>query len=145
MQCPTCGSTDVYRSKRDWFERVFNGLFWYHQRPFRCATCMTRYWIRLEPRVWRHAFKLRVNKLARAWGIYAGAFVLTILIAWILNVLHQKSQEALNPMLEDLARQNLKKEWEDLPADQKDTYQKEAENYGLSPQQKEEAKKLLGK
>lgn len=106
---------------------------------------MTRYWIRLEPRVWRHAFKLRVNKLARAWGIYAGAFVLTILIAWILNVLHQKSQEALNPMLEDLARQNLKKEWEDLPADQKDTYQKEAENYGLSPQQKEEAKKLLGK
>lgn len=145
MRCPVCGSTDVYRSKRDWFERVFNGLFWYHQRPFRCATCMTRYWIRLEPRVWRHAFKLRMSKMIRAWGIYAGAFILTILIAWILNLLHEKSQVALNPMLEDMARQNLKKEWNELPATQKDAYQKQGEDYGLSPQQKEEAKKLLGK
>ena len=73
MRCPTCGSPEVYRSKQRAFKRMFNWVFWYKQRPYRCATCMTRYWTKLEPRAWRHTLKLRASRLARTWGLYLSA------------------------------------------------------------------------
>ncbi|MBM3262779.1 MAG: hypothetical protein FJY97_05050 [candidate division Zixibacteria bacterium] len=141
MQCPTCGSTDVYRSKRDWFERIFNGLFWYHQRPYRCGYGMTRYWVRLEPRVWRHAFKLRLHKLVLGWGFYIGGLMLAIVVAWVLNFIQHNSQQAVNPFLQNMAKENLKKDWENLSKDQQDQYAKQAES--LSPEQKEAIRNML--
>jgi transposase-like protein len=38
MKCPHCGSTDVGRSHRRFFERLLFGL-----RPFRCHTCLRRF------------------------------------------------------------------------------------------------------
>lgn len=141
MRCPTCGSTDIYRSKRDWFERLFNWLFWYHQRPYRCGYCMTRYWVRLEPRVWRHAFKLRFHKLIRGWGFYMGALLLVIIVAWTLNMIHQRSQEAVSPFLQNMVRENLNQKLDNLSKDQQGQYRKQAEN--LTPEQKESIRKML--
>jgi hypothetical protein len=40
MQCPSCESPDVRRSRRRWFERPISvfGLF-----PFRCSACRARF------------------------------------------------------------------------------------------------------
>jgi ABC-type transport system involved in cytochrome bd biosynthesis fused ATPase/permease subunit len=106
---------------------------------------MTRYWMRLEPRVWRHAFRLRLHKLLRAWGFYIGALVLVVLIAWSLNFLHQRSQDALDPLLRAAVRQNLQEQWKSLTPEQKEQYRKQAEQMNLSAEEKEAAKALLGK
>ena len=91
MRCPTCGSSDVYGARRDWFEKIFNGIFWYQRRPYRCAHCMTRYWMSLEARVWRHTFRLRAHKWFGEWGFYFGALILTLIVGWSLNLLQSKS------------------------------------------------------
>lgn len=121
MQCPRCGSPEVYRSKRALFERVFNSLFWYHQRPYRCALCMTRYWVRLEPRVWRHTLRMRVHKALRAWGLYIGALLLTAIIAWTMNFIQKKSQEG-NPLIDAAVNQEMLKQLDktDLTDEQKE-------------------------
>ena len=42
-RCPTCGSGHVSSSRRDgWFE--WTVLPFLVLRPFRCRTCMRRYW-----------------------------------------------------------------------------------------------------
>lgn len=42
-RCPTCGSGEVSRSRRHgWLERTVAPLL--ALRPFRCRTCMRRYW-----------------------------------------------------------------------------------------------------
>ena len=106
MRCPTCGSPDVYRSKRAWFERIFNWLFWYHQRPYRCSVCMTRHWMRLEPSVWRHTFRSRAFKMLRAWGFYFGALVLAVIIAWSMNYIQQQTQQG-NPLIDAAMDQEM--------------------------------------
>lgn len=42
-RCPTCGSREVSRSRRKgWLEWIMPPLL--VLRPFRCYTCMRRYW-----------------------------------------------------------------------------------------------------
>ncbi len=42
-RCPTCGSSQVSRSRRDgWFEWAV--LPFLVLRPYRCRSCMRRYW-----------------------------------------------------------------------------------------------------
>lgn len=141
MRCPTCSSSEVYRSKRDWFEKVCNGIFWYQQRPYRCAHCMTRYWVRLEPRVWRHTFKLRAHKWFRAWGFYFGALLLTLIVAWSLNFLQSKTQSA-SALIDSAINQKIKDRVENLTPEERESYGKQAED--LTDEQKSQIKKLLG-
>ena len=86
MNCPHCGGTDRHRSRRNQFERAFNWLFWYHQRPFRCTKCRTRYWVRLEPRVWRRGLRKEGVKVFRSWGLSLAAMALAALVAWIMSI-----------------------------------------------------------
>lgn len=143
MRCPTCGSNEVYRSRRDLFERIFNGIFWYQQRPYRCAHCMTRYWMRLEPRVWRHTFRLRAHKWLRAWGFYFGALLLTLVVAWSLNFVQSKTQNA-DSLLEDVIRSGVRDRVENLTPEERRSYREQAEDLDLSDEQKEQLKQLLG-
>ena len=121
MRCPTCGSTEVYRSKRRAFERAFNWVFWYQQRPYRCATCMTRYWKKLEPRVWRRTLRVRGAKLLRAWGLYFGALVLAALVAWTMIYVQQQSLKD-NLLIDTAIEQEMIKRLDetDLNSDQKE-------------------------
>ncbi len=52
---------------------------------------MTRYWMSLEARVWRHTFRLRAHKWFGEWGFYFGALILTLIVGWSLNLLQSKS------------------------------------------------------
>ena len=130
MRCPTCGSTDVYRSKRRSFERIFNWMFWYHQRPYRCTTCMTRYWSKLDSRVWRHTLKTRAVRAARAWGLYFGALVLAALVAWTMIFIQQQAQQD-NILIDTAMQQEMRKRLDetDLSADQKEKAQEFFKKY----------------
>jgi hypothetical protein len=141
MHCPTCSSSDVYRSRRDWFEKIFNGIFWFQQRPYRCAHCMTRYWMRLEPRAWRHTFRLRANQWFHAWGFYFATLLLTLVVAWSLNFLQSKSEET-GSLIDSAINQRIMERVDNLSPDERETYGKQAED--LTDEQKEQIKKLLG-
>lgn len=85
MQCPACGSSDVHRSRRRWHERLFNWLLWFHQRPYRCSRCKTRFWVRLTPRAWRRTMGLRFNQMTGRWHWYLGVWLLIVLTAWMVS------------------------------------------------------------
>lgn len=131
----------MYRSRRDWFEKIFNGIFWYQRRPYRCALCITRYWMRLEASVWRHTFKLRVHKWFREWGFYFGALLLTLVVAWSLNFVQSKTDNA-GSLIDSAITQGLRNRMENLSSEERDSYSKQAEN--LSDEQKEQLKKAFG-
>ncbi|HCQ00842.1 MAG TPA: hypothetical protein DIT99_09135 [Candidatus Latescibacteria bacterium] len=141
MRCPTCGSSDVNGSRRDWFEKIFNGIFWYQRRPYRCAHCMTRFWMRLEASVWRHTFRLRAHKWFREWGFYFGVLLLTlVVVAWSLNFVQSKAESA-GSLIDSAINQGLRDRVENLSSEERDSYRKQAED--LSDEQKEQLKKLF--
>ncbi|MEE2994289.1 MAG: hypothetical protein VX603_14050 [Gemmatimonadota bacterium] len=141
MRCPTCGSSDVDRSRRDWFEKIFNGIFWYQRRPYRCAQCMTRYWMRQEASVWRPTFRLRARNWFREWRFYFGVLLLTLVVAWSLNFVQSKAESA-GSLIDSAIKQGLRDRVENLSSEERDSYRKQAED--LSDEQKEQLKKLFG-
>lgn len=81
---------------------------------------MTRFWVRLEPRVWRHTLKTRFRRVIIAWGWYAGALLLAVVVAWAMNYIQRKAQEG-NPILDTALRQGVMQKLDkaDLTPEQK--------------------------
>lgn len=81
---------------------------------------MSRFWFRLEPRVWRHTLKTRFRRVVLTWGWYGGALLLAVVVAWVMNLLHQKSQES-NPIYDAAMKQGIAKKLDeaDLTPEQK--------------------------
>ena len=81
VECPKCGSPDIHRSKRSWMERSLNWVFFYHQRPFHCSTCKNRFWVRLEPHVWRRMMRYEMRLTLRRLKWYLVVFVLAAVVS----------------------------------------------------------------
>lgn len=88
MTCPACGSTDLYRSRRRWHERLFNWLLWPHQRPYRCSMCRARFWVSRPARAWRYTVSFRLHRMTGRLHWYIGVMLLILLTAWLVNALH---------------------------------------------------------
>ena len=86
VECANCGSTDVYRSRRSLLERSLNWIFRYHQRPFHCSTCKSRFWVRLDPHVWRRVMRLEIRLTMKRLKWYAVVILIAALIAWVIYV-----------------------------------------------------------
>jgi hypothetical protein len=84
VTCPSCGSTEVYRSRRTWLEHLFNWLVRFHQRPFYCRTCRTRFWVSLPFGVWRRVMKLELLILYDAARWYLVTLFVALVFAWLL-------------------------------------------------------------
>ena len=86
VECANCGSSDVYRSRRTLIEHSLNWLFRYHQRPFHCSTCKSRFWVRLEFHVWWRVMRHEILITMKRSKWYAVTILIAVLIAWVIYV-----------------------------------------------------------
>lgn len=89
IRCPSCGNLELHRSRRRWYERLFNWLFWFHKRPYRCANCQKRFWIRLSPYAWRCTMLLHFRRGIHPWPWYVSALLMSLLVAWVVSAFSQ--------------------------------------------------------
>lgn len=89
---------------------------------------MTRHWVRLEPKVWRHTLRTRAMRGLRAWGLYLGALLIAAVVAWSMHYVSRQAQRGGNALIDAAMEQGILKELDDA---------------GLTEEQREEAKKFL--